>query len=105
MNLCQAQTVQKLVIKASEMMNIEPSQIVGHGKKEEVCIARAMVWVVCKVDLSLTYRDIAQYFSQRHFTTVESGFKNMKKEIEVNKDSSRKYRALSKNLNEMVFSK
>lgn len=105
MNLCQTQTVQKLVLRASEMMSIEPSLIVGHGKKEEVCIARAMVWVVCKVDLSLTYRDIAEYFNKRHWTTVESGYQNMKKEIEVNRERHEHYKHLASNINEMIFSK
>lgn len=105
MNLCQIQTVQKLVIRASEMMDIDPSQITGHGKKEEACIARAMVWVVCKVDLSLTYRDIADYFNKRHWTTVESGCKNMRKEIQVNRTRCEDYNILSKNLNEMIFSR
>lgn len=105
MNTCQVQTVQKLVLKASEMMGVEPSKIVGPGKKEEACIARAMVWVVCKVDLSLTFRDIGEYFNRRHWTTVESGVNNMKKEIEVNRQRRKNYRSLSENLNELVFSK
>lgn len=105
MNLCQLQTVQKLVLKASEMMSIEPSQIVGHGKKEEVCIARAMVWVVCKVDLDITLRDLGEYFNQRHWTTIRSGVKNMKDEIQVNSARREHYMSLSGNLNEIVFSK
>lgn len=86
MNSCQLQIVENLIIKASEICNVPATAIVSQGKKEEYCIARALVWVVCRDNLCLKFRDIGIYFGGRHHTTVLSGYNNMKDEIKVNKD-------------------
>lgn len=93
MNSCQLQIVENLVIKASEICNVPATAIVSQGKKEKYCIARALVWVVCKNDLSLSFRQIAGYF-QRDCKTVWSGYKNMKDEIEVSKERRLTYKQL-----------
>ena len=94
MNTCQVQIVENLIIKASEMLNVPATSITGKSKKEEYCIARGLVWLACKNNLCLTFRDIASYFGGRHHTTVLSGYKNMKDEIEVNKERRVIYKEL-----------
>jgi chromosomal replication initiation ATPase DnaA len=93
MNNCQLQIVENLVTKASEICDVPVSAFIEQSKKEEHCIARALVWVVCKKDLCLTYRAIGEYFKRDH-TTVRSGFLNMTDEMEVNKERMTIYKQL-----------
>jgi chromosomal replication initiation ATPase DnaA len=93
MNSCQIQIVENLVLKASEILNVPATEIKGKGKKEECCIARGLVWVVCKHDLSISFRSIAKLFNRDH-TSVWSGYSNMMDEIEVNKERRNVYKEL-----------
>lgn len=95
LNNCQLQIVENLVIKASEMFEVPPTAILGKSKKEEYCIVRAILWVVCKNKLCLTFRDIALYFDGRHHTTVLSGYNNMRDELEVNRERMIIYKKLA----------
>lgn len=93
MNNCQIQIVENLVIKASEILNVPASEIKGRNQKEEYCIARALVWVVCKNSLCLPFRDIGKLFTRDH-KTVRSSYVNMRDEISVNKERRKIYKEL-----------
>lgn len=94
MNLCQAQAVDKLVLKASEMFDIQPSTIKGKSKKETYCIARGLIWVVCIKEMYLTFRDIGAYFSNRDGKTIHSGYVQMRNEIEISEERQEHYKTL-----------
>lgn len=93
MNNCQIQIVENLVLKASEILNVPASEIKGRNQKEEYCIARALVWVVCKNNLCLPFRDIGKLFTRDH-KTIRYVYINMKDEIEVNKERRKIYKEL-----------
>lgn len=93
MNQCQVQIVENLVLKVSEKLNVPVSEIKGRKQKEEYCIARAMVWVVCKNDLSLSFHKIGKLFDRNHKSVRES-YLNMRDEIEVNKERRVIYKEL-----------
>lgn len=75
------------------MLNVPPTEITGKSKKEEYCIARELVWVVCKNDLCMSFRSVGEYFSRDH-KTIRSGFLNMRDEIEVSKERRSHYKEL-----------
>lgn len=81
--LCQPQIVEKLVTKASEIYQVPVSTIVGYSKKPEACIAREMVWLVCKKQMSMSYRCIAKYFSGRNHKAIMSGVRTAEDECKV----------------------
>lgn len=91
MNNCQIQIVENLVIKASEILNVPPTEIRGRSKKEACCVARGLIWVACKD--YLPFRDIGKLF-YRHHTTIRESYRNMKDEIEVNKERRLIYKEL-----------
>ncbi|HXS55742.1 MAG TPA: helix-turn-helix domain-containing protein [Hanamia sp.] len=94
MNSCQIQIVENLVIKASEKLKVPVSELKGRSLKEEFCVARALIWVVCHRDLSLTFRDIGKYFDRDH-KTVFNAYTNMKDDIDVNKERRLIYKELT----------
>lgn len=94
MNQCQLQIVESLVLKVSEQMKVEPTLLKGRTKREEYCIARALVWVICKDHHCLTFRSIGSIFDGRDHSTVWSGYRIMKDEIEVNKERRLIYKKL-----------
>jgi chromosomal replication initiation ATPase DnaA len=94
MNSCQIQIVENLVLKASEILNVPATEIKGKGKKEECCIARGLVWVACKhKSRKFTFNQLGQYFS-RDRTTIWSGYKNIKNDLQVNLETAGIYEKL-----------
>jgi chromosomal replication initiation ATPase DnaA len=93
LNSCQIQIVENLILKVSEILNVPPTAIKEKSKKEAYCIARELVWVVCKNDLCISFRSVGEYFGRDH-KTIRSGFLNMRDELEVNKERQIHYKEL-----------
>ena len=94
MNNCQLQVVEDLVLKVSDHLKMDPTLLKGRTKREEYCIARALIWVICIDYHCLTFRGIAAVFDNRDHSTIWSGYKIMKEDMEVNKERGLIYKKL-----------
>lgn len=92
---CQSQIIEKLIINASRLYGLPADDITGYTKKPQACIAREMVWMICRDRLVMKYRCIAQYFSDRDLKAISSGIKTMRKECEVAKHRTKEIDIIS----------
>lgn len=92
---CQSQIIEKLIVNAAMLYGLPIIDITGYTKKPQACIAREMVWMICRDKLVMKYRCIAQYFSERDHKAISSGIKTMRKECEVAKHRGKEIEIIS----------
>lgn len=93
MNFCQRLIIDNMVLKAAEIYNLSPAEITTRSQKVQICIARQLVWAVCKNELSISYRNIGKEFD-RNCKSVFEGVKNINNERTVVKERSKEYKEL-----------
>jgi len=82
---CRVETIEKLIVRASEIYGVEVVNIKARTKKPVACIAREVVWFICRKDYSMGLQCLGDYFNGRNHKTVYKGIEAIGREIAVNK--------------------
>ncbi len=95
---CRVEQITELVIKASDFYHVPAEKIVKKTKNRPACLARQMVWYICRDHYYMTYQCLADYFSGRNHKTIFKGIRTIKGELDVNKERQEQDRQLRQGL-------